>query len=573
MEFLFENFDKLAEAPGGVKKLREMILQFAVQGKLVEQDPSDEPASVLLEKIKVEKEKLIAEGKIKRQKELEPIKESEIPFELPKEWDIARFIDITKVITCGIASTPTYTEKGMPFLSAKNVKPFRFLPKNHKFVSKELYKKITQNAKPEINDILLTRVGAGIGEAAIIDIDFAFAFYVSLTLIKPFHCHLDSKYLLLYLSSPTGIMNSISNIYGKGVSQGNLNVNQVRKFIVPLPPLAEQKRIVSKVDSLMVLCDDLEKQQQQKAEKKLTLNKASLLALNSSASKQEFSSHWKHITKNFDLLYSSQVNVKELKQTILQLAVQGKLVEQDSHDEPASVLLEKIKAEKERLIAEGKIKRQKELEPVRESEIPFELPKGWIWCRLGDITSLITKGSSPKWQGVQYTDENDGILFITSENVGSYKLLLNKKKYVEKKFNEIEPRSILTKNDILMNIVGASIGRVAIYNIEDLANINQAVCLIRLLYQSSEYLRFMLNFLNSEICISYMFDKQVDNARANLSMGNISKFIIPLPPLNEQKRIVEKVDYLMGLCDQLSNGLKDQEEVSERLLSAVVGGV
>ena len=173
--------------------------------------------------------------------------------------------------------------------------------------------------------------------------------------------------------------------------------------------------------------------------------------------------------------------LSSLRQQILQQAVQGKLVPQDPNDEPASELLKKIKAEKEKLIREGTIKKQKPLPPIASDEIPYEVPKGWAWCRLGEISQLITKGSSPKWQGVNYIEQSEkGILFITSENVDSFKLKFDNKKYVEKKFNEIEPRSILKRGDFLMNIVGASIGRTAVFNIDIKdTNINQAVCLIR----------------------------------------------------------------------------------------------
>ena len=187
----------------------------------------------------------------------------------------------------------------------------------------------------------------------------------------------------------------------------------------------------------------------------------------------------KFLFDNFDILAESPGGIKKLREMILQFAVQGKLVPQDSNDGPASVLLEKIRVEKELLIKDGKIKKQKTLEPIKVDEIPFELPMGWEWTRLGELTEIITKGSSPKWQGINYTEK--GILFVTSENVGNYKLLLNKKKYVEEKFNELSERSILIKNDILMNIVGASIGRTAIFDIDEKANINQATCLIRFL--------------------------------------------------------------------------------------------
>lgn len=261
--------------------------------------------------------------------------------------------------------------------------------------------------------------------------------------------------------------------------------------------------------------------------------------------------------------------IKQLRQNILQEAVQGKLVPQDPNDEPANILVERIKEEKERLITEKKIKKEKPLPLIIEDEIPYELPEGWLWTRLGDLCELITKGSSPKWQGVNYIDNQNGVLFITSENVGNYRLILTNKKYLEWKFNEIEPRSILKKGDILMNIVGASIGRTAIFEVDDVANINQAVCTIRTI-DISIYRPYLLYFLNSSVCINYMYDKQVDSARANLSMGNISKFLIPLPPLNEQKRIVEKVDRFMYLCDELEKNIQQSKNDSELLMQSVL---
>jgi type I restriction enzyme S subunit len=241
-----------------VKKLRQQLLQDAVQGKLVPQNKKDDPASELLKKIKAEKAKLIAEKKLKKEKDLPSIKPEEIPFEIPENWVWCRFQQITTLITCGYASTPTYYPTGRIFLSAKNIKPFRFMPEEHKFVNEETYRKITQNAKPELNDILVTRVGAGIGETAIIDQEIDFAFYVSLTLIKPLKGLINSRYLTLFLNSPQGISNAISFTTGNKSSQGNLNVDKVRKFLIPLPPLPEQIRIVQKLDELMQCCNELE---------------------------------------------------------------------------------------------------------------------------------------------------------------------------------------------------------------------------------------------------------------------------------------------------------------------------
>lgn len=260
--------------------------------------------------------------------------------------------------------------------------------------------------------------------------------------------------------------------------------------------------------------------------------------------------------------------LKKLRQSILQDAVKGKLVSQNSKDEPASELLKRIKAEKEKLIKQGKIKKEKPLPPITESEIPYELPNGWAWCRLGEIAHLITKGSSPKWQGVRYL-ESPGILFITSENVGTDTILLDTPKYVEEKFNEIEPRSILMKGDILTNIVGASIGRTAIWNFKEVANINQAVCLVRF-PDTSLNKQYLVNLLNSDFGIGLMMENQFDAGRGNLSMGEIAKFTVPIPPLAEQNRIVEKVNELMALCASLEKEIAHSKQEADYLLNAIL---
>lgn len=240
--------------------MKKSILQMAMQGKLVEQRPEEGTADELYEQIVAEKAQLIKDGKIKKEKPLPEITEDEIPFEIPSSWKWVRFQEVCAVLTCGYASTPEYVAEniGMPFISAKNIKPYKFMPDDHKYIKRELYDKLTQTCCPKKNDILLTRVGAGIGEAAIIDIDMEFAIYVSLTLIKLVdYKQLDNRYILYWLNSPIGTDNARKNIFGKGASQGNLNVNNVRIFLVPLPPLEEQKRIVSKIEELLPYCDQL----------------------------------------------------------------------------------------------------------------------------------------------------------------------------------------------------------------------------------------------------------------------------------------------------------------------------
>lgn len=282
----------------------------------------------------------------------------------------------------------------------------------------------------------------------------------------------------------------------------------------------------------------------------------------------KFVESYKALESNSEELASELIHqltlVKKLRQQLLQDAVQGKLVPQDKNDEPASELLKRIKAEK------AKDKKYKELPAIKPEEIPFEIPENWVWCRLGLICSTITKGSSPKWQGVRYVDNNtEGILYITSKNVDSFKIDLTNTTYVEKKFNEIEPRSVLKKGDLLTNIVGASIGRTAIYDLDEIANINQAVCILRIEHNHVDK-QFLLNIMNSDFAIKMMFDNQFAPGRANLSMSNISDFTIPLPPLSEQYRIVAKLEELMQTCDELEESIHTSKGQNEQLLQQVL---
>lgn len=241
-----------------VTQLRQAFLREAMQGKLVAQDLSDEPASELLARIKAEKEQLIKEKKIRKGKLQKAETSKELLFEIPKKWIWCKLDDICKNITDGTHQTPTYTNKGRMFLSAQNVKPFKFMPENHKLVSDEAYETYVKNRKPEKGDLLIGRVGAGIGETAVIDQDLNFAIYVSLGLIQPFKEHLSSSFLAYLFNSPYGYSYAKGNISSKGGSAGNFNLGRIRSFLVPLAPLSEQNRIVAKLNELMNYCDQLE---------------------------------------------------------------------------------------------------------------------------------------------------------------------------------------------------------------------------------------------------------------------------------------------------------------------------
>ena len=253
------------------------------------------------------------------------------------------------------------------------------------------------------------------------------------------------------------------------------------------------------------------------------------------------------------------MDTKALRQKILDLAIRGKLVPQDPNDEPAEVLLERIREQKQQMFKEGKLKKkdikndtiifkgednlhyekfQDGTVKCIEDEIPFEVPEGWAWSRLVSLTAIITKGASPKWQGVDYT--SSGTMFITSENVGVETLLLESPKFLPEKINKIQPRSILETHDILTNIVGASIGRTCEYTLVDSANTNQAVAIIRLI--AVDMVSYVVKCLNSDYCVNLMFANQVNVARANLSLSSLANFLIPIPPLKEMYRIIAHLD-------------------------------
>ena len=278
------------------------------------------------------------------------------------------------------------------------------------------------------------------------------------------------------------------------------------------------------------------------------------------------------------------MGAKELKAAILQEAVSGKLVPQIASEGNARNLLEQIRKEKlshgfansygicgEKdkkskscdLRSKSQIRvTKKELLEITEEEIPFEIPENWCWCRLGELAEIITKGSSPSWQGINYVDE--GILFVTSENVGDEELLLSKRKFLEQKFNEIQPRSILQKGDILTNIVGASIGRTAIFDLDiKNANINQAVALIRL--KNKQLNSYIVKVLNSKTIIDQMTDNTVNTARANISLTTVENFKIPLPPLAEQKRIVAAIEKFMPLIEEYGKKETQLKAINEKI--------
>ncbi len=562
LDIFFEHFEHLAETPNGVQKLRELILQLAVQGKLVPQNPNDEPASVLLEQIK----KARLNGQQKLLVEDAPELDT-TPYELPVGWVWTRLADIGQVNPRNaVEDNLEVSFVPMALVPAVYGEPVRSEIRRWSEVKKGfthfaegdvVLAKITpcfQNGKAAVMRGLVNRVGAGTTELHV--------FRGSGGLISP-------DYVLIYLKTPLFVEAGISKMSGTA-GQQRVPGSYFSSNPFPLPPIEEQRRIVTKVDQLMALCDELEARQQQRREARLRLNDAALDHLLTARDPDDFAMHWQRLRDNFDLLYDTPDTVGKLRQAILQLAVQGKLVPQDRNDEPASIYLSNIRAQKARLTADGKLKKEKNLSTLNEDEFGFNVPSGWCLVRLADITQKLGAGSTPLGGKSVYT--STGVKFIRSQNVWNSGLRLNDVAFIPNAIHQKMSGTHIERGDILLNITGASIGRSAVVPDDfDEGNVSQHVAIVRLVDKA---LRGYIHLcLISPYIQTLIMSVQVGISREGLSMARLQEFVIPLPPLAEQCRIVAKVEQLMALCAEIEVKLKQAQAASETLMEVVVGQV
>jgi len=564
---LLEHYERIADAPDAIPRLRQFILDLAVRGKLVPQDPNGEPASDLLNRIAKEKARLVKAEEVRRDQPLPMVDQGDFPMSAPIGWALTRLAAISRRIHYGFTASADANLKDVRMLRITDIQdnavdwssvPGCVIDGDN-----------VDQYKLEKGDILIARTGGTIGKTFLIrDVPVTAVFASYLIRIQGTNYVFD-EYLKLFLESPLYWTQLRDGTRGTG--QPNVNGQTLGMMILPLPPLAEQHRIVAKVDALMALCDRVEAARAGREATRDRLAAASLARLNA-PDPANFQDDARFALDTLPALTTRPDQIKQLRQTILNLAVRGKLVLQDTNDEPASELLKRIADEKARLIKAGKVKKEKPLDLIDDATKPYDLPDAWEWVRLDVLTRLITKGSSPKWQGVNYVSADEGILFITSENVGNYELRkLDDLKYVESRFRDIEPRSMLKTGDILMNLVGASIGRAALYNLKAEANINQAVALVRLIkMHEGPYVDYLLHYFNSRSAIEFMLGSRVTTAQPNMSLTDAREFPVPLPPLAEQHRIVAKVDALMALCNRLEASLAAAATTRRRLLDALL---
>lgn len=553
---LTNNLPLLAGAPNGIKKLRELILELAVRGKLVPQDPSDEPATELLKRIAEEKARLVTERKIRKQKPLAEISDEEKPFELPDGWQWVRLAKSVIKLTDGEHISPPKAPSGMPLLTAKDVTDFGVLFENTQFVTIENGLKYRERCNPDRGDILICSRGT-IGRCAAVETDQVFCLMGSVILIKP-SASTFYRYILRYLQTPLAQQWMLGASSATAVSA--LYLKDVANCLVPLPPLTEQHRIVAKVDELMAMCDHLEAQQADAKNAHAQLVQALLDSLTQTSDATDFATNWQRLAEHFHTLFTTEPSIDALKQTLLQLAVMGKLVRQDRSDETASELLKRVAEEKVRLVTEGKIKKQKPLPEISEKEKPFELPKGWCWTRLGAIGTSATgktpSTNNPVFFGGDLPFIGPGQISVAGQIGESEKWLTDLAR---------EETSVAAAGDILMVCIGGSIGKCAVADRE--MAFNQQINSIRVVLADC---RYTFCTMTTPAFRASVWASTTGTATPIINRSKWDELLIPIPPLPEQHRIVAKVDQLMALCDQLKTRLIQVRQLNEQLASSLV---
>ncbi len=556
IDLLFADFDRLIQSSESVHRLRRFILDLAVRGKLAPQDPNDEPASELLKRIAAEKARLVKAGKLITKVPIPSGKPVEQDFLTPTTWTTAKLADISNIVMGQSPPGETYNTygEGVPLING----PVEFSEGPFGTTVLNQYTTAPTNFCQK-GDFLICVRGSTTGRSNIAG--FGACIGRGVAAIQSLF---DDDFVRFFLWS----MRERIIGMGRGAAFPSITRKQLENLPVPLPPLAEQHRIVAKVDELMALCDRLEAARAEREATRDRLATASLARLNApDPNPARFQHDVAFALNNLTSLTTRPDQIKALRQTMLNLAIHGKLVPQDPNDEPASELLKRTAAKKVRLVAEGKIRKQKKLLPVHRDEVLVEDIPGWIWVRLGEVSTKITKGSTPTSYGHAYTKEGVNFVKVESIKVGSL-LPENITSFIANETHGFMARSQLAAGDILFSIAG-SIGTCAVVTNRVLpANTNQALAIIRGT-QTAFLAEFLLKLLQSSVAQSVV-TKARGGAMNNISLGDIQNSVVPVPPLAEQHRIVAKIDELMRLCDQLETSLKIGDRTGHNLLAALL---
>ena len=547
----------------GIKRLRELILELAVRGKLVTQDKDDEPIDLLFEKIESEKSAQLKAKKIRKPKVLPEVQATEQPFPIPESW---RYCRLNELGAWGSGATPKrgnahYYGGGIPWFKSGELYE-DFIDSSEETIT-ELALQETSVRMNQPGDVLIAMYGATIGKASILEV--AGTTNQAVCACTPWS-GISNRFLLLLLKA----YRSRFIAMGAGGAQPNISREKIIATVVGLPPEQEQHRIVQKVDELMALCDRLEQQTGDQLEAHETLVDTLLGTLTKSENATELADNWARLAAHFDTLFTTEQSIDKLRQTILQLAVMGRLVEQDAKDEPTTQLLERVSNEKQRLIQSKVLKRTKSLAPLETSALS-SIPESWLWVNLGDIISVMDAGWSPACPPRPADPEKWGVLKTTAVQVMKYQEFENKQlpeNKTPKEQYEVRSGDILITRAGPKNRVGISC---VVKETRDKLMISDKIIRFHLIETglSEEYICLCLNAGET-----YNYLEQAKSGMAesqmNISQDKLKAAPVPLCPANEQHRIVQKVDELIALCDQLKERLNQASETRCQLAEAVV---
>jgi type I restriction enzyme S subunit len=549
LDTFFEKFDLFAETPNAAEKLRELFLELAVRGQLVEQSPDDEPAQKLLERIHGERLRLIEERVVRRQ-DTDPVAEDEVPFSIPDSWTWTR---LGAIGDWGSGSTPARGNQelydgGITWLKSGELNDTQSLSGSEETLS-ELALQSGSFRRNRPGDVLLAMYGATIGRVAILA--EAAVTNQAVCGCTPFNGVMN-RYLFFFLLSQRSRLQSAS----EGGAQPNISKVKIVNFPFALPPTAEQKRIVAKVDELMALCDRLNRQRQEGETLHAAIIRAAIARFDEAPNPSNL---------NFLFHNSYSIPPADLRNSILNVAIQGKLVPQDPGDEPAKFWHKRLQSDPEN----GAGKNGSATVESPELDAPtLPLPEGWIWLRIADVFEVAG--------GIQKTPDriprDNAFPYLGVANVYRGRLDLNTVKKFELAPGELERRRLEPSDLLIIEGNGSfnEIGRCAMWSgeIPDCVHQNHV---IRCRPKDREIAPFILLFLNSSVGVDVMQRLAITSSGLySLSVGKIRQIVVPVAPLAEQRRIIAKVDQLMTLVDQLEINLTASRATANRLIDAVV---
>jgi len=558
----------------GIKKLRELILELAVRGKLVPQDPTDEPASVLLERIAAEKAQLVKEKKIKKPKALPNLSSENLPT-LPDGWAWAHVQDITKYVQRG--KGPKYADNGsVRVVSQKCVQNSGFDIEPARYVEDQSLESYQEERYLQEKDLLWNSTGTGtVGRVNVLPVVDSKSLVADshVTVLRPLL--MSSRYIWCFLMSP-GVQARINpdhefSLVSGSTKQVELNTSSVVSLPVSVAPLNEQCRIVAKVDELMALCDQLEQQTEASLDAHQVLVETLLATLTNSQDANELMVNWARISEHFDTLFTTEQSIDQLKQTILQLAVMGKLVPQDPNDEPASDLINRLENSRDSWLkteassgnTEAKTMLRK-LKKLTTPKPPFTLPESWTCVHLIQMSRLLVDCHNKTAPYV-----NDGIPIIRTTNIRDRQFLTTDLKFVNQDTYDYWSRRCPPEPGDIIFTREAPMGEALVIPEGAKWCLGQRTMLVRPMheYVSNMYLLLALTEPN---LLQRASEHAVGLTVKHLRVGDVENLNLPLPPLNEQLHIVARVEELFRLCETLKKRLRDNQQTQLQLTDAIV---